>query len=97
MLTQLKNLNSIIFGQDSYSETIGYCSFYNCQSLTSVIIPNGVLSIDSFAFERCSNLTSITISNSVTNVGKDVFYGTSYYQNINNWDNNVLYINNYLI
>ena len=76
---------------------IGYKAFYDCSSLTGITIPDSVTSIDYEAFRGCSSLTSITIPDSVTSIGIDAFYGTAYYNDKNNWDNGLLYINNYLI
>lgn len=53
--------------------TIGYSGFSNCDSLTSVIIPNSVTSIRDYAFSYCSSLKSITIPDSVTSIGFNVF------------------------
>ena len=47
----------------------------NCTSLTSVTIPNSVMSIGNTAFENCTNLTSITIPDSVTDIVGSVFAG----------------------
>ncbi|MBQ3235645.1 MAG: leucine-rich repeat domain-containing protein [Clostridia bacterium] len=44
-------------------------AFYDCSSLTSVTIGNGVTSIGDHAFYGCYSLTSIEISNSVTSIG----------------------------
>ena len=52
-------------------------AFYNCSSLTSVIIGNSVTSIGSSAFSGCSSLTSITIPDSVTSIGSSAFSGCS--------------------
>ncbi|MBQ9084673.1 MAG: leucine-rich repeat domain-containing protein [Clostridia bacterium] len=50
-------------------------ALYNCDSITSVTIVNGISGIGSFAFEDCSGLVSVNISNSVTKVGSSAFYG----------------------
>ena len=39
-----------------------------------ITIPDGVTSIDSYAFYRCSDLTNIEIPNSVTTIGSNAFY-----------------------
>ena len=52
-------------------------AFSNCDSLTSVTIPNSVISIGGKAFYDCSSLTSITIPNSVTSIGNYAFSGCS--------------------
>ena len=46
---------------------IGVKAFDGCNELTSLIIPNGVMSID-YAFSGCSGLTSVTIPSSVRNI-----------------------------
>ena len=48
-------------------------AFYNCSSLTSVVIPNSVTSIGTSAFAYCSSLTSVVIPDSVTSIGKSAF------------------------
>ncbi|WP_337591164.1 leucine-rich repeat protein [Vescimonas sp.] len=46
-------------------------------SIKTVVIKDGVTTIEEGAFEDCENLTSITIPASVTNIGEDVFSGCS--------------------
>ena len=46
--------------------SIGWFAFYNCSSLTSITIPEGVTNIGEYAFYNCSSLTSITIPEGVT-------------------------------
>ena len=71
--------------------------FEDCSSLTSITIPNNVISIGESAFDGCSSLTSVTIPNSVTSIGNWAFYGTGIYKDESNWENDVLYIDNCLI
>lgn len=57
--------------------TIGYAAFYECDSLTSVDMPN-VTSMDASAFSDCTSLTSLTIPSTCTNIGGNALYcGTS--------------------
>ena len=52
---------------------ISYCAFNECESLTDIIIPEGVTTIGDAAFYGCSRLTDITIPASVTAIGEGVF------------------------
>ena len=97
-ITKVFLSETINYKGNSYTLTyIGYEAFKGCKSLTSVTIPNSVTSIRSSAFEGCTSLTSVTIPNSVTSIGYEAFWGTAIYNNKSNWENGVLYINDYLI
>jgi hypothetical protein len=48
-------------------------AFSDCNSLTSVILPDRITSIGTYAFNGCTRLTSVTISNSVTSIGSGAF------------------------
>jgi hypothetical protein len=50
-------------------------AFLNNKNITSVTIPDSVISIGEMAFEGCSNLISVTIGNSVTSIGRMAFSG----------------------
>ena len=53
--------------------TIGNYAFRNCDSLTSVNIPDSVTTIGKWAFWDCSSLTSVTIPDNVTTIGDYAF------------------------
>ena len=52
---------------------IGNSAFSGCESLTSVVIPEGVTSIGGYAFEGCSSLANIVIPEGVTSIGYAAF------------------------
>ena len=56
--------------------SIGSNPFYNCSSLTSVVIGNGVTSIGNI-FIDCSSLTRVVIGNGVTSINSGAFDGCS--------------------
>ena len=53
--------------------SIGDHAFRNCTELTSITIPDGVMSIGDSAFYGCTGLTSIAIPDSVTSIGDYAF------------------------
>ncbi|MBR0360592.1 MAG: leucine-rich repeat domain-containing protein, partial [Clostridia bacterium] len=78
-------------------KSINYDAFCNCRYITSISIPNSVTSIGDCAFSGCTSLERVTIGKSVTSIGYDAFTETGYYNDEINWENDVLYIGNYLI
>ena len=75
---------------------VGYGSFMNCTELTSVEIPDGVISISINAFRNCTSLESIKIPESVSFIGSSAFLGTKYLENFDDIDgfviiNDILY------
>ena len=57
--------------------SIGGDAFKFCSSLTSISIPNSVISIGEYAFWRCTSLTSVSLGNSVTSIGYGAFIDCS--------------------
>lgn len=72
-------------------------TFYRCSNLTSVVIPNGVTYIGSSVFANCIYLTSINLPSSLTYIYNSAFDNTGIYNNSDNWIEDILYIDNYLI
>ena len=54
--------------------SIGEYSFYNCNNLNSVTIPNSVTYIDKYAFSGCSGLTSVHISDIAAWCGISIYW-----------------------
>ena len=71
--------------------TIGVAAFEN-KSITSVIIPDSVRIIESYAFLSCAALKSITIPDSVTTINAYAFSGCSSIANVNFGENSELEI-----
>ena len=67
-------MNSYYDNDDFYRETPWF-SYRNL--IASVIIQQGVTSIEKNAFDKCGNLTSVNIPNSVTKIGNNAFYNCS--------------------
>ncbi|MBR6441674.1 MAG: leucine-rich repeat domain-containing protein [Bacteroidales bacterium] len=66
--------DSVVYNGITYIVTsIGGLSFRNCTSLTSVTIPNSVITIGFAAFEECIGLNSVSIGNGVTSIGDYAF------------------------
>ncbi len=62
---------------------IEYGAFFDCTSLTSVTIPEGVNSIGDTAFYNCPNLKAVTIPKSVTYIDYEAF---GYYADGETWE-----------
>ena len=72
---ECSRLESVTFAENSQLKTIGSKAFSGWNKLTSIVIPEGVVSIGSRSFSLCGELTSITIPASVTVIGDSAFYG----------------------
>ena len=57
--------------------------FRYCERLTSIIIPNSVITIETEAFDECRNLANITIPDSVTTIEDSAFRGCESLTSIN--------------
>lgn len=86
--------------------SIGERAFVRC-SLTSITLPESVQSIGAGAFYECSSLSEIHLPQYLTHIGEWAFYGTAYYNTVENWEGTYndygyfvrggLYIDKYLV
>lgn len=80
---------------DGYIITeIGNSAFWDCNTLTSVTIPEGVTSIGNQAFMWCENLSEINLPSTVTHVGYSAFSQTAFMNNYS--EDTVVYCGNVL-
>ena len=95
------NTTSLDYGQsidDGYTiSTIANDTFRDCTFINSLVLPDTIREVGSNAFNGCVNLNKIVLSSGITKIYADTFYNTAYYNNIKNWEDNVLYIGEYLI
>lgn len=88
----------VTYNNQTYRVTeIAQAAFHCCNNLTSVVIPNSILYINDGAFNSSPALNSVNIPESVISVSKNVFYNSGIWNNEENWENDVLYIDNCLI
>lgn len=86
--------SEVTYNEETYEVTaIGDVAFAGTD-ITSVSIPESVVSIGNRAFLNCSSLSSISIPNNVISVGANAFVGTLWY---NSQPDGLLYLDNWLI
>lgn len=78
------------------ARTIEGKAFMGCSSLKSIVIPNSVHYLKWDSFKDCTALADITVSNDLWELGSDVLTNTAFYNNEDNWENGVLYIDEYV-
>lgn len=89
------NLVDVIFPTIGLKE-IGNDAFNGCENITSINLPSSLTDIGSKAFYGCSALR-VVLPDSLVHIGANALYNTFTYSLDRNWNNGVLYVNNYLI
>ncbi len=76
---------------------IGISAFEECTNLVNINLPASITSIEDSAFSNCVGLENITLPANITSISSNSFNNTSIYNNPDNWSNDILYMNDYLI
>ena len=66
-------LKTVTFEENSELELIGYNAFRVCRDLVSIVIPEGVTTIQNSAFWRCESLRNVILPHSLKEIGYEVF------------------------
>ena len=85
-------ITAIDFG-DSQVTSIGAQAFINNQSLTTLTIPNSVLTLDTGTFEYEHNLTTVTLGSGLTEIPQWAFHNDFELTSVtfSNWDTHINY------
>ena len=94
---EIPNTVKYIFGENGYDFYGAFSNYGDTYNLKSVVIPESVESIGGAAFWESRGLTDIKIGSNIKHLGGYVFGHTGYWLDESNWENGVLYIDNYLI
>lgn len=65
--------------------------------ITEIFIPDSVTEIGDEAFLDCEKLADIDTARLVSMIGTDAFKNTAFYKDESNWEEGVLYLENYLV
>ena len=68
-----KNLENVIFENNSNLTSIDMYAFRYCSNLKSIQFPQGLAIISNYAFESCASLMSVSIPSSTSQIGYHAF------------------------
>lgn len=68
-----------------------YMTAFSGSGITSVTIPDSVITIENYAFDACSNMTNLTIGSGLASIGEDAFRECSSLKSIVVSPNNTIY------
>ena len=72
-------------------------AFLNCPNISEISLPKGIEYLGYRAFYDCTNLEKVIIPDSIKTIGNEAFFNTKVYSDENNWENDILYVDNCLI
>ena len=71
-----KLLSSIVIPETYKGKAVSQIirnGFENCENLKTIVIPNSITTVGTYAFSGCKSLTSVTIPEGVTSIGDFAF------------------------
>ena len=89
-----KNLEKVDLNKTT---SIGDMSFENCTKLSSIVLPNTLAELGTYVFSGCTLLNNIKMPSNPIEITNTFIYGSGYYNDAKNWENGILYVDNYLI
>lgn len=96
MFARCKSLEKITL-PDNVTE-IPYCFVNGCSNLKEVIYKGeGITRIGGLSFAWCDRFDSMELLDNVEHLGNWAFRGTPFYENKENWENNLLYYKDILV
>jgi len=76
---------------------INRSEFFECKSLESITLNEGISYIGAGAFESCTSLKSVSFPDSVTTIDSGVLDESLYYNDKSNWKDGILYCGKHII
>lgn len=90
-----KNIESVVIGDNVRWIFSG--AFANCKQLSKVQFGKALTNLERCAFYGCEKLETITLPDSLETVYDSTFKGSGYYNNEENWKDNGLYLDGWLL
>ena len=85
------SLKYVCFGDGV--ETIHNNVFYDCTAIESIIFPKNLKTLKSNVFTNCTSLSTVYANDCLTIISlTNMFKGTAWFNNDDNWEDNVLYL-----
>lgn len=71
-----RSLQTVLWDADSLIKSIPSYAFASCP-ITRIVLPNGVETVNGYAFAYCNSLNAVSISRTITTLSSDAFYGSN--------------------
>ena len=75
-------IKEIAFAEGAAPEAISDYAFLNCDSLSTITLPNSIKSIGRGVFYDCDTLKSVTLPTSITKIAEQTFYNCDFLQSV---------------